>query len=54
METNDISFGQAIDNFIATYIPESRKQLAMLELQLIVIKAQRASMVEVAKIYQPS
>ena len=51
---NEKTFGTLMENFISTYIPENRKQIAMLELQFIVIKAQRASMVEVAKIYQPS
>jgi len=40
------SFGQDIDSFIATYIPESKKELVAAELNLIVIKALRAQLIE--------
>lgn len=48
------SYGQDIDNFIATYIPENRKELAMAELQLIVVKAQRAMLIEMRQTAFPS
>jgi len=38
------TYGADIDSFIATYIPESKKELARLELQVIVIKAMKAQL----------
>ncbi len=43
----DTSFGELMDSFIAEYIPEGKKALAMAQLQLIVVKAQRAFLDEV-------
>jgi hypothetical protein len=43
----DTSFGTAMDEFIAEYIPENKQALATAQLQIIVIKAQRAFLEEV-------
>ena len=40
------TFGTDIDTFIATYIPESKKELATAELNLIVLKSMRAQLIE--------
>jgi hypothetical protein len=46
-------YGQDMDTFIATYIPGSKKELAMAELQLIVLKAMRAEMIASYKRHSP-
>jgi len=40
------TYGQDIDTFIFTYIPESKKALATAELQLICLKAMKAQLME--------
>jgi len=50
MET---SYGQLMDEFIATYIPEGNKQLAMLQLQYLVLRAQRSAMAEMKNAISP-
>ncbi len=45
METNN-SFGQLMDELIGTYVLEEYQQVAMLKLQIIVLKAQKAAMQE--------
>lgn len=49
----DTTFGQDMDKFIGKYC-EGSQELAMLELQLIVLKAERATMEECYKTFPAS
>ena len=38
------TYGQDIDTFVATYVPEGKIELATIELNLIALKAMRAQL----------
>ena len=52
--TQETTFGQDIDTFIATYIPESKKRLAAMQLNIIVIKAMKQQLIESYNSSNPS